>query len=163
MGNKKNWWKIKKAEEICKQYANGNYTIESCCEAQGIPSTTFYDWIKKIGEIGETYIKAKNIKASNRKKYLKGLAITALEKKLKGWKTEQIIYEGKNEQEQKIKKIVKEVPPDSACIIFTLINMDPEHFKDKKDINVPAITSLADLIKEKIKTHQPEMDKKTKK
>ena len=134
---------IKKARTICDLYATGKYTIENCCESEGVPYATFYGWITNtrtgfIQEIQELYKKAEEEKNYNRKKSLEERklsigekALVALEKKVEGWTWEEITKEGKN-----VKVVTKFQVPDTASIIFSLTNAFEDEFKNRQNTDI---------------------------
>jgi hypothetical protein len=135
---------IKKAQAICDLYATGKYTIEGCCESEGVPFRTFYCWIREasagyIACIAELYKKACEDKDASRKKAIQERkatigekALAALEKKLDGYTwTETVKEDGKV-----VKTVGKSQAPDAASIIFSLVNAFPDDFKNRQDTDI---------------------------
>jgi hypothetical protein len=135
---------IKKAQAICDLYATGKYTIEGCCESEGVQYRTFHSWIWEasscfIEEIEEIYQKACEEKTVSRKKALQGRketigekALTALEKKIEGWAwTETTKEDGKT-----VKTVDKFQIPDTASLIFSLVNAFPDEFQNRQNTDV---------------------------
>lgn len=140
---------INKAIKICDMYATDRYTIDDCCKAEGVLYATFYCWITPtrsgyIQEVQEIYEKANEERSENRKKNLNERklrigekALDALEKKIEGWKWEEITKQGKDKESQKAIKIVEKFQvPDTASIIFAATNAFPEEFKNKYNTDV---------------------------
>lgn len=140
---------IEKARKICDLYATDKYTIESCCESEGVPYATFYGWITStrtgfIQEIQELYKKADEEKSFNRKKSLEERkktigekALIALEKKIEGWTWDEVTKEGKDKKNGKMVKVVSKFQvPDTASIIFATTNAFPEEFKNKHNTDL---------------------------
>lgn len=137
--------KLKVAKAICDLYSTNKYTIESCCESEGVLYRTFNTWISEgqrgyVAEISELYKKALETKADNNRKELKELALTAFQRLLKGEETEEekttsIVGESGEQNVVKVEKTKKTIMPNPAAVIFGLKNLDSEHFKDKQDID----------------------------
>lgn len=146
--------RIEIALKICELYADGESTIESCCEACGVVYRTFKEWVDRAeenedySEIAESYKRAKDKSDQVYMDRLSRKAKTALEKKLEGYEVEleekegTPIYDDEGNptgiKTSKIKKSKKYYAPDTTAIIFALKNTDPERFKDRYDHDVRA-------------------------
>jgi len=144
--------RIEVAEKICNLYAEGQLTIESCCDACGIVYRTFKEWVDRAdendeySEVAEHYKRAKSKSEEIYMDRLSRKAKTALEKRVEGYETEEKVQEteiierdGKVIQvPKKLKLTKKTVGPDTTAIIFALKNTDPEKFKDRYDHDVRA-------------------------
>jgi transposase-like protein len=115
--------------------SSDNYTISEVCQQVGINPKTYYDWLKNKPEFAEVIDQA----IDDRMKLFAKEAKRSLMKKLTGYTIQEkhttYVEAGKNEERKpKIKeqKIVdKHFQPDTAAIIFTLTNAEPENWKNK--------------------------------
>jgi hypothetical protein len=135
---------IKKAQAICDLYATGKYTIEGCCESEGVQYRTFYSWTREasgyfIAEISELYKKACEEKNTSRKKALQERretigekALTAIEKKIEGWTWTETTREG----DKVVKTVDKFQIPDTASLIFSLVNAFPDEFQNRQNTDI---------------------------
>jgi hypothetical protein len=141
--------KIKLSKAICELYAQGNFTIASCCEAVGVKYTTFKQWAQpnlsqediEVGkfrrglvlEVHDLYKRALEGNETNYKALLKdatreGLLIRASGTKLIETQTESKydidgIFIGVS-----IRKIERSILPDTGLLIFLAKNLDKENF-----------------------------------
>lgn len=139
--------KVKLARKICEAYATNDWTIESCCKANGVSYSTFHVWVNErdgdqIGEIGAIYQQAQTEKDSAYKSNLKQLARTALEKRVSGYDLEveettdealAVDGEAGNFSRIRVKKTVRHIPADVRAIIFALTNTDGQNFTDRPE------------------------------
>lgn len=131
-------------DRICKLLEEDSYSISEVCNIVGIADSTYYDWQATKPEFSESIKKAKDrfdetlipeAKRSLRKK-INGYTVT--EKKTVTQDT------GKKDEHTgkpivKVKEhsvIEKHIQPDTAAIIFTLTNRDPENWKNRQDSNM---------------------------
>jgi len=123
--------KIRIAKAIFKDYATGEFTLESCCGKQGITARTLHNWSESISDISEAFKKAKDDNAKATKEDLKKKAVTSLEKLITGFSVEESeTKEVKNIsgaviQRTTIKK-TKHFAPNVTAVIFALKALDPE-------------------------------------
>lgn len=140
---------INKARKICDKYATDRYTIDDCCMSEGVPYATFYCWITPtrtghIKEVQELYKKAceerdesRKITLRERKLRIGEKALVSLEKKIEGWKWEEVTKEGKDKVNGKAVKVVEKFQiPDTAAIIFAATNAFPEEYKNKHNTDI---------------------------
>ena len=131
--------KYKKAivERIVALYAEDNYTIGSICDTVGISDRTFRAWRDTHPEFAEALEEAEQRRLAN----YTLVAKNALMKKLKGYDTVETSVEtkpGKNNEPVIVSQITKKkhVAPDTAAIIFTLTNGDPQHWRNRQNTEV---------------------------
>lgn len=130
-------------EKICEIYAQGEFTLESCCNHMGVQYRTFRQWITTYSALADSYKEARNEKREKRKTQLLVLAETALEKRLKGYEVEEITVEGKgiegkadSIQAERLRRVRKTVPPDSTLIIYALKISDPQRYQEKQVLEI---------------------------
>lgn len=152
--------KLKIAEKVCDLYAEGGYTLESCCNAVGININTFYqsacpmvedfnslseskqkELLRRgfVQEIQHFLKKAKKTRKINYKLLLLDHARIGLLKLIQGYVYEethsiQVKNENGEEEFKPVRKIQKYVPPNVAAVIFALKSTDPENFSDKVEL-----------------------------
>jgi len=148
--------RLRIAHAILSVYATGKYTMESCCESQGISDRTFRDWLGKYSELAELYEEYKVSMLEINKQELRKLAEKSLEKLVKGGEYEESVTvvtmdKGKPVVKE-VRKTKKIVQPNTAAVLFTLTNLDPKQWRNtqliegKLNINaqVKAVEGLTD-------------------
>lgn len=134
-------------EKICSLIQSDSYTIPEICQLVGIAESTFHEWKASKPEFSEAIKKA-------RAAFFELLSVEAkksLMKKVKGYEVEETktVYvdsgksvvdeNGKEKQKPKVKEktiVTKHIQPDTAAIIFTLTNTDPDHWKNRQSSDV---------------------------
>jgi len=126
---------VKKVIELMK---SDTYTIAEICAIVGIAQRTFYDWQAEHEEFTQAIQEAKEARmqlfVSEAKKSLmkKIQGYTVQEKHTTMVDSKEKDANGKPKPKIKEQKIVdKHFQPDTAAIIFTLTNGDPETWKNK--------------------------------
>lgn len=161
-------------KRICGLVEKDTYTVSELCESVGISETTFYDWKVKFSEFSDAIKKAEERRLDN----FVVEAKRSLLKKIQGYEvkeTHTVTIPGKEKDEEgKPKPIIKEqkivdkhYQPDTAAIIFALTNLDPEHWKNRQQLdgniqsdvrftgfrsvlpNVPDIEALTNNVRER--------------
>lgn len=125
----------KKAIKIATLLESDTYTIAELCKQVGIAERTFYYWQSSNAEFAELLEKARD----KRMEFFAAAAKKSLLKKIQGYTVQEkhttYINSGNGpESKPKIKeqKIVdKHFQPDTAAVIFTLTNAEPERWKNK--------------------------------
>lgn len=126
-------------ERICSLIQADGYTIPEICQQVGISESTYHEWKASKPEFSEAIKKAKSA-------FLELLSVEAkksLMKKVKGYEVEETktVYVDsgrKNEDGKSIPKVkeqtkvMKHIQPDTAAIIFTLTNTDPDNWKNRQ-------------------------------
>lgn len=130
---------------ICDKYALGQYTIDSCCESEGISYWTFNEWFKNNTELSNMYKLAVQKHEETYKRSLKEKCATALQKLVDGFSVEEIHQTGKpiidklgnqiGVNATQVKKIKKHFAPNVTAVIFALKSIDPDTYKD----NIPPL------------------------
>ncbi|TXH53472.1 MAG: hypothetical protein E6Q97_13190 [Desulfurellales bacterium] len=128
-------------ERVCVLYESQHATLESCCQAAGIASRTFYEWLAENAEFAQRYKKAKT---AQREFYwqeiIRPLAETGLEKLLKGQKlktktVEDLSFQGNLTGERAATEKEVESSPNPTAVIFTLKGLEPEMFADRSKVD----------------------------
>ena len=159
-------------KRICGLVEKDTYTVSELCESVGIDESTFYRWKTDKSEFCEAIKKAEERRLDN----FVVEAKRSLLKKIQGYevKETQIVSipgvdeKGNPKQIIKEKKTIKKhIQPDTAAIIFALTNLDPEHWKNRQQLdgniqsdvrftgfrsvlpNVPDIEALTNNVRER--------------
>lgn len=131
------------ATRIVDMIRTDTYTISEICAAVHICKYTFYNWQKLHPEFAEMVENA-------RKELTERMVIGAkksLWRKITGFDiTETRVtmipsgeLDASGKPVAKVKSethITRHIEPDTAAIIFVLTNLDPEHWKNRKDVKV---------------------------
>lgn len=136
-------------DKICKLISSDSYTITEICAQVGINQDTYFTWKKEKPEFSEAIEKAQDA----RRAYFALEAKNSLLKKVKGYSVDETktVYvdskekgtDGKAKAKIKEKTITtKYFQPDTAAIIFTLINCDGDNWKNKQDNTVKVADSV---------------------
>ncbi len=139
--------KVALAKRVCEVYESQNCTLESACESVSVKPSTFYLWCAQIGEIRETYKKAKeSADEFYWNELLRPKLKTSLQKLVEGFDEEQeveedVIWQGvmvKDEQTglpmRKNKITRSKVAPNPTSVIFGMKVVFPDKTKDGLDI-----------------------------
>lgn len=158
--------KLKLGLEICREYEEGDYTIESICKSRGVPYRSFYRWADPtddqcLPELAEAYKKAKDGKHRIYMEALSRTAKTSLQKMVEGYEVEEKHTEMKAilDKSGNIEKLIpiqvrtskKHIHPNVTACIFALKNTDPNDFKDRHELELGDETrmGLYDYIRAK--------------
>lgn len=131
------------AEKICSLIATDTYTVAEVCRMVKINPDTYYTWVKEYPEFSESIKKAE----AERTAFFVAEAKKSLLKKIQGYtvKEKHVITVGSGKfdvtgreipriKEQKV--VDKHYQPDTAAIIFTLTNGEPENWKNRQNNEV---------------------------
>lgn len=131
------------AGKIIELIKSDTYTIAEICQIAHITKPTFYRWQEDYPDFGES------VKAAREelKEFLTIEARKSLLKKIQGYdvtETKVVTVPGSQKDERgNPKPIIKEqtttkkhIQPDTAAIIFTLTNGDPEHWRNRQSTEV---------------------------
>lgn len=131
-------------EKIYDLISSDSYSIVEVCEIVGINKDTYYTWLKTKPDFSDTIKKAEE----ERHAFMRVEAEKSLKKKIQGYTVEEtkIVYvdskTGKTDEKgneitkPKIKEqtvVKKHIPPDTTAIIFTLVNRDPDNWKNRQE------------------------------
>jgi transposase len=120
-------------ERITDLIKSDTYTIAEICKMAYIDEATFYRWKSEKKEFCESIKKAQD----DRLKFFTAEAKKSLIKKIQGYTVQEkkTVYIDDKDKKPKIKEQTitdKYFQPDTAAIIFTLCNTDPENWKNKQ-------------------------------
>lgn len=127
----------KTIEQIAQLIRSDTYTIAEVCRQVGITQKTYHQWIAEHPEFVEAVELAKAELMQNLVKEAK----KSLLKKIRGYEATEtavttIPDKDGNPKIKEQKTYKKHIQPDTAAIIFTLTNGDPEHWKNKQSTEV---------------------------
>ena len=136
-------------DKVCKLIEKDTYTNKEICKRVGIHPSTLYAYLQESKEFSDRFKKAQQnaldqYKADARKslkKLVKGFTITNTKKVMRKGQLVEIIEE------------VKHIEPNTAAVIFTLTNTDPDNFKNKQfndNLNKNINANLPELTTEQI-------------
>lgn len=119
------------------------YTIAEICRQVGITPKTYHQWVNDYPDFADAIEQAK----AERMQAMVIEAKKSLMKKIQGYDVTEIkvvTIPGKQKDEKgNPKPIIKEqtttkkhIQPDTAAIIFTLTNGDPEHWRNRQSTEV---------------------------
>jgi len=130
-------------EKICLLIKTDSYTIAEICDQVSINQDTYFDWINKKPEFSESIKKAKG----EFNDFLLVECNKSLVKKIQGYSVQEkkTVTADTGKRDDNDKPIVrikehsvtdKHFQPDTAAIIFTLCNRDPDHWKNRQTTEV---------------------------
>lgn len=120
-------------DEVISYIREGD-TVKMACKKAGIIRDTFYRWQRDKPEFAEALKKAR--------REFRETIVQALEqslwKRAAGYEVEEVKNEYRTLKDGskvlvKSSKTTKHFPPDTGALIFALINLDPENWKNKQD------------------------------
>lgn len=143
-------------DQICTLIRKDSYTIAEICSLSGISESTYHEWKATKSEFSEAIKKA----GDDFNSLLIVEAKKSLMKKVRGYTVQEkrtVTCDSGKKDEATGKPIVKvkehtvtdkHIQPDTGAIIFTLVNRDPDNWKNKMDNNVTGdITLKSELDK----------------
>ena len=161
--------KLEVSKKILSLYEEGEYTLESCCEAFGIDKTRLWRWCNAIPELKELHAQIRSKQKQFNKEKLKRLGYTALELLLQPYQvTERTVErvpiqcstkDGGKEVKfyKKTKTVTKTILPSTSAVIFALHNLDPENFgksatggNQQGNSDIPDLEERMRVIREKL-------------
>lgn len=136
-------YNAKIAERICTLIAADTYTVAEICRMVKIHPDTYYTWVKENSEFSDAIKKAE----AERMAFFVVEAKRSLVKKLQGYTVQEnhitTVGSGKYDVNGKEiprikerKTVDKHFQPDTAAIIFTLCNGEPETWKNRQNNEV---------------------------
>lgn len=120
--SKINEWLEKDKLILLEGWARDGLTDEQIAKNMGIAPSTFYEWKKKSKEFSETLKKGKEVVDFE--------VENALLKRALGYEYEEETYENGI----LIKKVKKQVAPDTTAMIFWLKNRKKEQWREKVEV-----------------------------
>lgn len=133
----------KMVDNICYLLKSDSYTIAEVCRMVGINPDTYYDWQANKPDFSERIKKAQD----ERMMFFVSEAKKSLLKKVQGYTVDETktvyVDSGKTKPGEKPQPKVKEqtiikkhIQPDTAAIIFTLTNGDPDNWRNRQSNEV---------------------------
>ena len=133
----------KTVDKIIGLVKSDTYTIAEVCRQVGITPKTYHAWINDYPDFADAIEQAKE----ERMQLMVIEAKKSLMKKIQGYdvtETKVVTIPGsKKDEKGNPKPIIKEqtttkkhIQPDTAAIIFTLTNGDPEHWRNRQSTEV---------------------------
>lgn len=133
----------KTVDKIVGLVKSDTYTIAEVCRQVGITPKTYHAWINDYPDFADAIEQAKE----ERMQLMVIEAKKSLMKKIQGYdvtETKVVTVPGSKKDERgNPKPIIKEqtttkkhIQPDTAAIIFTLTNGDPEHWRNRQSTEV---------------------------
>lgn len=133
----------KTVERIVGLIKSDTYTIAEICRQVGITPKTYHQWVNDYPDFADAIEQAKD----ERMQAMVIEAKKSLMKKIQGYdvtETKVVTVPGtKKDEKGNPKPIIKEqtttkkhIQADTAAIIFTLTNGDPEHWRNKQTTEV---------------------------
>lgn len=123
----------KTVNRIIELLSSDTYTVKEVCKIVGITTKSFHEWRATKPEFDQMVVEAEN----DRMEAFAVEAKKSMLKKLRGYEVTETrvttVPDKKGQptiKEQKTYK--KHIAPDTAAIIFTLTNGDPEHWKNRQ-------------------------------
>lgn len=127
----------KTIEQIAQLIRSDTYTIAEVCRQVGITQKTYHQWIAEHPDFAQAVEEAR----AERMQFFVQEAKKSLLKKIRGYEATEtavttIPDKDGNPKIKEQKTYKKHIQPDTAAIIFTLTNGDPEHWKNKQSTEV---------------------------
>lgn len=133
----------KTVDKIVGLVKSDTYTIAEVCRQVGITPKTYHAWVNDCPDFADAIAQAKE----ERMQLMVIEAKKSLMKKIQGYdvtETKVVTVPGSQKDERgNPKPIIKEqtttkkhIQPDTAAIIFTLTNGDPEHWRNRQSTEV---------------------------
>lgn len=128
------------AEKICSLIATDTYTVAEICGMVNISPSTYFDWVNRFLEFSECIKKAE----AERMSFFVAEAKKSLLKKIQGYTVQEKHLTTLNSNKfdengneipriKELKIVDKHFQPDTAAIIFTLTNGEPENWKNRQN------------------------------
>lgn len=123
--------------KIVELVKSDTYTIAEICRQVGISQRTYHLWIEEHPEFADAIEQAKE----ERMQFFVIEAKKSLLKKIKGYEVIEthvttVPDKKGNPTIKEQKNVKKHFQPDTAAIIFTLTNGDPEHWRNRQSTEV---------------------------
>ena len=143
MPGRKPKYNDKIVNRICELIASDTYTVAEVCKLVNIHRATYFEWINTKPEFADRIKKAQEA----RTEYFVAEAKKSLLRKIQGYtvKEQQVTtvgtgkYDANGREIAKIKEqrtVDKHFQPDTAAIIFTLCNGEPDKWKNRQATEV---------------------------
>jgi transposase-like protein len=117
-------WLTEEGLLLIEGWARDGLTYEQIAKNMGINRETLNRWKKLYPNISNALKKGRQV-------VIRELE-NALIKRAMGYEYEEIVHE-QNEDGLSVRRTTKQMAPDTTALIFALKNMDPEHWRDKRE------------------------------
>jgi transposase-like protein len=117
-------WLTEEGLLLIEGWARDGLTYEQIANNVGVSASTLRDWKKNYSAISAALKKGRQV-------VIRELE-NALIKRAMGYEYEEIVHE-QNEDGLSVRRTTKQMAPDTTALIFALKNMDPEHWRDKRE------------------------------
>lgn len=171
MKGRKSKYNEKMVDKICQLIESDSYTILEICKIVGISKDTYYTWQATMTDFSDRIKKAHETRmqtfvAEAKKSLLKKIqGYTIQEKHTTMVDSKEKDESGKSKPKIKEQKIIdKYFQPDTAAIIFTLTNGDPDNWRNRHSSDISgtmshnmskeAAAEVADLMQKFLKTSE---------
>lgn len=139
-GKYQQWLEPANLERIVNWAANG-LTHADMARSMGISESTLYDWVAKYSEISEAIKEGRGLacEAVENALFRKATGAIVLEDTVEEYKGE--LRDGKPSNGTVTRRTTRrQVPPDTAAMIFYLKNRMPDRYSDRRTMEVEAAT-----------------------
>lgn len=134
-------WLTEKGLLLIEGWARDGLTYEQIARNMGVNKDTLNSWKKKYPVVSVALKKGRQV-------VIRELE-NALIKRAKGYEYEEIMHE-QNKDGLSVRKTLKQVVPDTTALIFALKNMDPEHWRDRRESKIEKQEKLIRIEKLKV-------------
>lgn len=131
-------------------WARDGYTNEDIAKKLGVDVSTFYRYQNEYEELRNALKKGKEV--------IDFEVENALLKRAFGYEYDEVTYENGEE----VKRVTKQVAPDTTAQIFWLKNRKPKDWRDRKDIDIEASIEKKELTPEERAKRIKELKEKLK-
>lgn len=142
-------------ERIIEMVEADSYTIAEIHDAVGISAQTYYKWLAEDDVFAQELKKA----AARARMNFCTIAKNSLRRLIEGYEATDITVAEKLDRQGRIitttTKTTKIYKPDTAAVIFTLTNVDPDNWKNRQNVsgeitnhNVVTFEDLEDTMKD---------------
>lgn len=126
-------------DKIVGMLRSDTYTIAEVCRQVGITTKTYHEWVNDYPEFGESVEKAKD----ERMQFFVAEAKKSLLKKIQGYTVDETkvvtVPSREKDKDGRPKPQIKEqtttkkhIAPDTAAVIFTLTNGEPDTWRNRQ-------------------------------
>ena len=159
----------KMVDKIVELVKSDTYTIAEICRQVGITPKTYHQWVNDYPDFADAIEMARQ----ERMQFFVQEAKKSLLKKIQGYdvtETKVVTVPGKVKDEKgNPKPIIKEqtntkkhIQADTAAIIFTLTNGDPDHWRNRQSTEVTGKDLFKTLSDEELDKQIADLEKKLK-
>ena len=157
-GGRKSKWEthVKPNLDRIPKLRRQGYHEEQIAEILGVAKSTFWDYKRKYPELA-------GVLNQGRTSLIEDLEDTLYRKALgliKVTDTKKYIKKTKNGEETRVEETIKEIPPDTGALIFSLKNLSPDKWKDIHETSGVSELTIAMDNFESLRTQLKNIDMK---